>query len=66
MAKCRLTLQVINACKLSYKWQSFDTALANIVFMGTTPEDSRESIREAAEMAKQHNWSASALRKSFR
>jgi hypothetical protein len=62
----RLVIQVINALRLTYSWQSFEKAIANLEMMNITPEGSPEAIKQAVELCSRLNWNASEIRKDFR
>ena len=63
--KRRLLVQIINASRLAYKWQSFDAALANFRFMGCGPDAAQESLAEAAVIATRCKWTPSKCRAEF-
>ena len=62
----KLIVQIINAQKLAYKWESFERAIQNIAFIGGAPAEAQYTIDEALRLAKRHKWSASSLMKEFR
>ena len=62
----RLIVQIINAERLAYAWQSFDVALQNIRFMGVPPTLAGEAIASAVKLAERTDWSPAAIRAALR
>ena len=65
-ARRRLLVQIINANRLSYRWESYDKAAENMKFMGVPPSDASESIGQALQTAQRLEWNATKVRKYLR
>ncbi len=61
----KLIVQVISANRLTYSWQSYQKAIENFASY-STPEESVESLAEAAKLCTLHGWSPAKLRAWFR
>ena len=64
--KRKLIVQVINAMRLSYKWNSLKVSLQNLELLRIVPATSPEAIKQAVELCNRLNWNAKAIRDDFR
>ena len=62
----KIVVQIINALKLSYRWESFDKAISNLDIWLSDPSKCPESIKQAADIGQRFNWVVKDIRKDFR
>jgi hypothetical protein len=62
----KLIVQIINALKCNYAWQSYEKAIENMKFLGVGPNEASESLNQALQLARENNWESSKIRESLR
>ncbi len=62
----KMIVQIINAQRLSKRWELFDKAILNLKQMGVTPSEAINSLPEAEEIAVRFNYNVKLIRKHFK